>query len=547
MSVLSNRQIARAAAIVVGGFLASGVLGLVRTAVISVTFGAGPALDAFTGAQRIPETLYVLVAGGALGSSFIPVFARFFANDDEQGAWRLASAVMSCVFVLATVLAIVMALLSPIVVPALLEPSASPAQQALTTSLTQVMLVTVAIFSVSGLLMGILNARQVFTLPALALSMNNIGQIFGALVLTRLIKTHGLAYPGLEPYFAHRFAGGLPANPELAVYGLAFGAVLGALLHLLIQLPGLPRVGARLRFLPDPRVDGVRETLVLMGPRILGLAVVQINFIVNVNLTSGMIAGSRTALTTAWTLLFFALGVIAQGVGTAVFPTLSAMAAAKDMAGFKDRLAGAMRGVLFLSFPAMVGMILLGSSGIALLLERGAWTAEDTAATAWALAFFAVGIAGHSLLEVLSRAFYALSDTRTPVLIGIASMVSNVVLSLVFVQFIGNPASLSRGAFGGLALANSLTTLLEGLVLWGLLRRRIGGLNDRFVLNGALRSLGAALGMGAAVWLVTQVVSGALLRTVVGGAVGLVVFFGLAFVLGVDEARSVPRSVLRRR
>ena len=190
------------------------------------------------------------------------------------------------------------------------------------------------------------------------------------------------------------------------------------------------------------------------------------------------------------------LGVIAQSVGTAVFPSLSALAAANDMAGFKDRLAGAMRGVLFLAFPAMVGLILLGSAGDRVLFQRGAWTAEDTAATAWALSFFALGIAGHCLLEVLSRAFYALSDTRTPVLVGVASMISNIILSLIFVHIIGNPASLSRGPFAGLALANSLTTLLEGLTLWLLLRRRIGDLNDRYILNGASRSLAAALGMG---------------------------------------------------
>jgi putative peptidoglycan lipid II flippase len=549
MAALSNRQIARAAVVVVGGFLASGVLGLVRTAVVSQTFGAGAALDAFTGAQRIPEALYVVVAGGALGSSFIPVFARFTAAGDERGAWRLASAVMSTVFVLATLLAIVTALFAPLVVPMLLEPDASAAQQALTTSLTQVMLVTVAIFSVSGLLMGILNARQMFTLPALALSMNNIGQIFGALVLTRLISTYGLHYDSLAPYFAARLGRGLPADPELVVYGLAFGAVLGALLHLLVQIPGLPRAGARLRFLPDPRVPGVREVLVLMGPRVLGLAVVQINFIVNVNLTSGMVPGSRSALVTAWNLLFFALGVIAQSVGTAVFPSLSALAAANDMAGFKDRLAGAMRGVLFLAFPAMVGLILLGNAGITVLLQRGAWTAEDTAATAWALAFFALGIAGHSLLEVLSRAFYALSDTRTPVLIGLVSVIANIVLSLVFVRVIGSPASLSRGPFAGLALANSLATLLEGLALWLLLRRRIGSLKDRYVLAGAGRSLAAALGMGAVIWLVARFTQerSAFLAAVVGGAGGLAAFFGLAFALGIDEARSVPRSLLRRR
>lgn len=552
MSALSNRQIARAAGVVVVGFLASGVLGLVRTAAFSATFGASDALDSFYAAQRIPETLFVLVAGGALGSSFIPVFARFLTAGDEDGAWRLASAVMSCVFVLSALLALVAAIFAPLLVPTLLEPGAGAAQQALTTSLTQVMLVTVAIFGVSGLLMGILNTRQIFTLPALALSMNNVGQIFGALVLTRLIPTYGLSYRGLLlPQYAGLLARGAPSDGGAATYGLAIGAVLGALLHLLIQLPGLRTVGAqrRLRFLPDPRVEGVREVLVLMAPRVLGLAVVQVNFIVNVNLTSGMTAGSRSALVTAWTLMFFVLGVIAQSVGTAVFPSLSSLAAAKDMPGFKDRLAGAMRGVLFLSFPSMIGLILLGDVGIRVLFERGAWSAEDTAATAWALSFFALGIAGHSLLELLSRAFYALSDTRTPVLVGVASMISNIILSLVFVRVVGSPGSLSRGAFAGLALANSLTTLLEGAALWLLLRRRIGDLNDRFILTGALKSLVAALGMGAFLWALNRFIpdSSAVLTTALGVALGLAIFFGLAFALGIDEARSVPRTLLRRR
>jgi putative peptidoglycan lipid II flippase len=192
---------------------------------------------------------------------------------------------------------------------------------------------------------------------------------------------------------------------------------------------------------------------------------------------------------------------------------------------------------------------LLGNAGITVLLQRGAWTAEDTAATAWALAFFALGIAGHSLLEVLSRAFYALSDTRTPVLIGLVSVIANIVLSLLFVRVLGSPASLSRGPFAGLALANSLATLLEGLALWLLLRRRIGSLKDRYVLAGAGRSLAAALGMGAVIWLVARFTQerSAFLAAVVGGAGGLAAFFGLAFALGIDEARSVPRSLLRRR
>ncbi len=447
MAALSNRQIARAAAIVVVGFLASGVLGLIRTAAFSVTFGASESLDAFYAAQRIPEALFVVIAGGALGSSFIPVFGRFQSNGDSEGAWRLASAVMSCVFILATLLAVVTAILAPSIVPTVLEPGASAAQQALTTSLTQVLLITVVIFGISGLLMGILNAQQVFLLPALALSMYNVGQIFGALVLTRLIPTYGAHYGVLIPQYADLLARGLPSDGGAPVFGLAFGAVIGAGFHLLIQLPGLPRVGAKLRFLPNPRVPGVREVLVLMGPRVLGGAVGQINFIVNVNLASGMISGSISALVTAWTLLFFVLGVIAQSVGTAVFPSLSNLAALKNMTGYKERLAGAMRGVLFLSFPATVGLILLGESGISVIIgQHGAWTMRDTQATAWALGFFALGIAGHSLLEVLSRAFYALSDTWTPVLVGVGSVIANVVLSLIFIRLIGDPASLSRGS-----------------------------------------------------------------------------------------------------
>ena len=549
MAALSNRQIARAAAVVVVGFLASGVLGLVRTAAFSVTFGASELLDAFYAAQRIPEALFVVIAGGALGSSFIPVFGRFQSEGDSEGAWRLASAVMSCVFILATLLAAVAAIFAPSLVPTILEPGATAAQQALTTSLTQVLLITVVIFGISGLLMGILNAQQVFLLPALALSMYNVGQIFGALVLTRVIGSYGAHYGVLIPQYADLLARGLPSDGGAPVFGLAFGAVIGAGFHLLIQLPGLPRVGAKLRFLPNPRVPGVREVLVLMGPRVLGLAVVQINFIVNVNLASGMISGSISALVTAWTLMFFVLGVIAQSVGTAVFPSLSNLAALKDMPGYKERLAGAMRGVLFLAFPAMIGLVLLGKSGISVIYQHGAWTAEDTQATAWALGFFALGIAGHSLLEVLSRAFYALSDTWTPVSVGVASVVSNIVLSLIFIRLIGDPASLSRGSFAGLALANSLTTLLEGAALWLLLRRRIGGLNDASILSGASRSLIAALGMGAVIWAALQATAnaGSLVRTLLGVGVGMGVFFGLALALGIDEARSVPRTLLRRR
>jgi putative peptidoglycan lipid II flippase len=531
MRALSNRQIARAAAVVIFGFLTSGLLGLIRTAAISATFGASDALDAFYAAQRIPEMIFVLVAGGALGSSFIPVFSRLIAGEDRAGAWRLASAAITLAAFIAGGLTLVVALLAPWLVPLALVPGKAPDVQALTISLTQMMLITTVIFSVSGLMMGILNAHQSFFLPALAPSMYNLGLIFGALVLARILPP----------------TPGAPAS----VYGLALGAILGAALHLIIQLPGLRKLpGLQLRILPDWDVPGVREVITLMGPRVLGLGIVQINFTVNAALASTMLPGSYTALNTAWFLMFFTLGIIGQSIGSAVFPTLSALAAEGDMGGFTQRVASALRGVLFLAFPAMIGLIVFGSIVVNLLFERGEWTAESTAATAWALSFFALGMAGHALLEVLSRAFYALADTLTPVLVGVASMVANIILSLILIRVMGTPESLSRGPFAGLALANSLTTIIEALVLWWLLRRRVGSLNDRYVLDGAWRALVAALGMGGMVglWLLAAQVNHyhTLVTAFVGIILGAVAFFGIAFSVKIDEARTIPYLILRR-
>jgi putative peptidoglycan lipid II flippase len=314
-----------------------------------------------------------------------------------------------------------------------------------------------------------------------------------------------------------------------------------------VQIPGLIRLRAPLRPLANWRAPGVMRVLSLMGPRVLGLAVVQINFVVNIILTSGMVEGSLVALSNAFTLMFTMLGIIAQSVGSAVFPTLSALYAANDLDGYKNRLASAMRSVLFLAFPATAVAIVMGEP-LVRIFERGAWTPESTAATAWALAFYATGIAGFALLEVLSRAFYAIADTWTPVVIGIAAMVSNIILSIIFSRILGDPNSLARGAFAGLALANALTTLLEALVLWWLLRRRIGGGQDHVVIAGAWRVALAALVMGVVLVIVVNALQGSnnWLVLLVCGVIGGGVFFGVSWLLGLDEARVVPLMILRR-
>ena len=519
----------RAALVVIAGFLASGVLGFVRTGVLSAQFGASGALDAFYAAQQIPEVIFVIVAGGALGSSFIPVYAQK-RDDSEADGWRLASAVMTLAFLAALLFSALIALLAPWLVTAVLRPDDPPELQQLIINITRLMMVTPFIFAVSGLVMGILQSHGLFFLPSVAISMNSIGIMVGALVIA----------PLLPP------ADGLAQIGDANVYGLAYGAILSAALHLLVQLPGLWRLRAPLRFLPDVRLPGVWDVLRLMGPRVLGQGVVQVNFLVNIFFTGFMVNGSYTALRTAFMLMFFALGVIGQSVGSAVFPTLSALYAEGDMDGYKDRLASAMRSVLFLAFPATVAFIMLGEP-IVSVFERGEWTATHTQATAWALAFYATGIAGFALLEILSRAFYALSDTWTPVKFGLLAMVSNIILSVLLIQVIGDTDNLARGPFAGLALANALTTLIEAGLLWWVLRRRIGSIRDRDVLSGTGRALLASLLMGVVLWWLPQILPlQGIMLALAGAVIGSAVFFGAGLLLGLDEAKAVPLMLLRR-
>ncbi len=529
VSALSSRQILRATLVVVLGFVASGVLGVLRTAIIASSFGAGAALDAFFRAQRLPELIFVLVAGGALGSSFLPVYARLRAQD-EDSAWRLASTVMTFSALAAGALGALVFLLAPLITAHLLAPGVEPELQALTSELMRAMMLTPLVFSVSGLLMGLLHAHQRFLLPSVAISMNHVGLIIGALLIA----------PALPP------DPGAAQVGDANVHGLAWGAVLSALLHLLVQLPGLRGLGARLRPLADWSSPALRDVLRLMGPRILGLAVVQVNFLVSAAFSSTMVDGSAAALTTAFVLVFFALGVIGQSLGSALFPTLSALAAAGDSDAFRARLVSALRGVLFLALPAMLLLILLGEPLVKTLFERGQWSAESSAATAWALAFYATGMAGFVLLELLSRAFYALEDSRTPVLVGVAAMLANILLSLVFIRFIGEPGNLARGPFAGLALANALTTNVEALVLWGLLRRRLGHLDERGFLRSAPALLLASAGLVAALGLWLGQPRSPLLQLLGGGFLGLTVFLGLAVLLRLEEARALPRLLLVR-
>ena len=270
------------------------------------------------------------------------------------------------------------------------------------------MLLTPLLFSISGLLMSILHSHGNFVLPSLAIALHNVGYIFGALAISRwLPAVDGIAQVG-----------------DANVFGLALGAILSAVLHVAVQLPGLRKLKARLHLFRQWYSEGVGDVMRLMLPRVIGLAVVRVNFLVNIFLTSQMVSGSRTALNNAFIFVFFVIGLIGQSVGTAVFPTLVATHHGADLGAFRERLGQAIRGVLFLAIPCTMGLLLLGEQMLRVLLERGVWSTSSTAATAWALSFYAIGLPAFALLEVLSRAFYAIEDTRTPVIFGILAMLS---------------------------------------------------------------------------------------------------------------------------
>ncbi|MEZ4623034.1 MAG: lipid II flippase MurJ [Caldilineaceae bacterium] len=277
----------------------------------------------------------------------------------------------------------------------------------------------------------------------------------------------------------------------MGIDGLVIGVITGALLHFLIQLPGLWRVGARYRPALSVLDAGVYEVMRLMGPRVLGLFFVQMHFLVNTILASGLSAGSLSALNYAWLLMLLPQGIFAQSIATAIFPTFAAQVAAGELAAMQRSFGQIMRMIFFLTIPAAVGLYILRTPLITVLLQRREFTAESTALVAFALQFYAIGLVAHAIVEIVVRAFYALHDTWTPVLIGIGAMVLNILFSLWWVHSLQH---------GGLALANSVATTLEMVLLLWLLRSRIGGLDGRRLAQAIGKHLAAALFMGAALW-----------------------------------------------
>jgi putative peptidoglycan lipid II flippase len=493
--------------------------GLVRSILVAGAFGASPELDAFTAANRVSETLFLLVAGGALGSAFIPTFTDLLARGETNSAWRLASSLANAVTLTLSLLAILLASFAPQVVRYGLAPgfSENPALFTLTVSLLRIQLIAAVLFGLGGLIVGILNAHQVFLIPALTPALYQLGIIFGAVVLA----------------------------PRMGIYGLAWGVVLGAAAYLLVQIPALLRQRVAYSLTVGLENPDVRRVIWLMAPRLFGVAVVQLNFWVNTNLASRMQEGSVTSLGYAFSLMMMAQAAIAQSVAIAAMPTFSTQHALGKLDDLRASLAASLRGVILLAFPASVGLILLREPLISLLYQRDAFDEQDVQLVAWALLWFAAGLVGHSVMEVLARAFYAQQDTRTPVLIGTIAMGLNVLFSFLFSGLFRHIGWMPHG---GLALANSLATAVEAIGLFIFLRRRLHGLHDNQIGRGLGVAALASLGMGICLWYWVQA-SGSLPRGIaaLGGVVLGAILYGFAIALmKVPELQSAIRFVARK-
>lgn len=514
----ANRQIARAAGVVMLGFVFSNLVGLVRRALEARVFGTSAAYDAFNAADRLPDILFVLVAGGALASAFIPTFTEFLEKNDRKGAWQLASSVVNLVLLILVLFSLVCWFFAPQIVASILAPDFSPEQQTLTVELLRILLLTPAIFGVSGLIMGVLNTHQSFLLPALAPTMLWMGMIIGVLFFV----------------------------PEMGIHGLAWGKVLGAGMHLAIQLPGLLKLPKR-RYVPTfgLRIPAVREVGRLMAPRLLGVSVVQLNFLVNTIIASGLPEGSLTSINVAFAVMTMPQVVIAQAISIAALPTFSAQIARGQPEEMRRSLASTIRGILFLSIPAMMGLILLRTPVVSMLFQRGEFDAHSVELTSWALLWYVVGLVGHSLVEIVSRAFYALHDTKTPVLVGTVAMSLNVVFSLTFPGLFEGYGWMPHG---GLALANSLATALEMVALLWLMRGRLSGLEGRYVLTGTAKSVLATVAMSAALWWwMRATAEGSVWLIALGGiALGGAVYAGLMGILRVEEVGGLLEVAKRR-
>lgn len=508
--------IARSTLIISAGWGASIVVGLLRQRIIAGQFGTSAVLDAFTAGNVVPELIYTMLSGGALGFAFIPVYKERL--EKVGNASDLFSKVINWIFLITLFLSSLAFLFAPFLVTSNWGVGALyPAEvQQLTIDLMRVLLLSTIIFSISSILTSTLYAHEHFITPALLPSLYSAGIIFGALVFA----------------------------PVWGIFGIAWGAVLGSLLHLLIQLPAL--IYYKVKWRPMLSFDPfVRKVAILMLPRIIDLLMARasINWL-NATLSSRLGEGRLAALDFAYRLMNMPWTLIGTAIGIAVFPTMAALAAQKDVDAQRKAFSGSLRAILTLAIPAAAALILFGEPIIRVLFEGGEFTADSTQLVYYALRFYTLALISQSMLEVVVRAFSAQQDTYTPLYISIFTTMINIGLAIWFTR----PIEQGGISHGGPAFANGLAVLIEASIGMFILSIRWKGVDLRRILLDLGKALLATAVMAVAVLLLGEVLPESdLIQLVVGGGIGLLIYFVVVYFLGIKDVVNIPLAMIRRK
>tara|TARA_B100000686_G_scaffold272627_1_gene289868 strand:+ start:180 stop:1748 length:1569 start_codon:yes stop_codon:yes gene_type:complete len=462
-----KKTLRKSAGIVSGMTILSRIFGFIRDAFIAMTFGSSTAADAFFVAFRIPNMQRRVLGEGAVSSAFIPVFAEVLAQNGKQAAQELTANIFNILFILLSITSLILFIFSPVVIavfaPGFLD---NPAKFKLTVDLTRWMAPYLFFIGLTAFSMGILNSLKVFALPAATPILQNILMIASMLILVPQME---------EP-----------------IFGLAIGVVIGGAIQVLIQLPSIRKKGygfkKYLRF-KQPEVIKIAK---LMGPAIIGLAVYEVNLLVDTLLASTLPEGSISYLYYGNRLVQLPLGVFATALAIVLLPTLSSHAANGELKNLVKTLSFSIRFILFITIPATIGLIILREPIVNTLWERGAFLHTTTENTAVALLYYSIGLCAFSGIKIIAPAFYSLQDTKTPAKVGIYSMGLNIILNLILMGPLKH---------GGLALATSLSALFNVIVLMHYLRQRLGLLEGRKIFNSSIKVSIAASAMGIITYL----------------------------------------------
>lgn len=506
--------------------IASRILGYLRDVLIFAKFGQNNLTDAYNAAFSIPDFLYMILVGGALSSAFIPVFSSYLARGQEADGWRVLSIVFNWIMLFLAVGVAFGLAFAPQLVDWLV-PGFDDMTKEMTVNLTRIMFFQVIFMCLSGISTGILQSYKNFVAPAIGSVLYNLGIILGGVLLAAPI----------EHYF-----------PGYGIAGFSVGVVLGAIMNFVVQFAAICRLGIRYSFSFDLRHPGVRELLTLIVPVFIGLAASQFNLFVNQNLASTLEEGLVSALRAAQRLMQLPITLFGITVGIAFFPTMTQLAAREEIADFKDTVMMGLRTVLFVTIPASFGLAALSVPVIRFMYEfrSGAFTADDTAETAYAMVFYTIGIFAYAAIHTLSRAFYALKDTKKPVTVAVLSIVVNVLLSILLVRYM---------AQGGLALAYSIAGIFNMVVLIVLLNCKVGDIGTAALWRSLGKTTLISAVMGAIVWWLAHLaevwlpLDNKLVQLLELGliiAVGIAVYAALALLCKMPEAEQIIR-ILRRK